>query len=174
MNESHRGCPAVGPFAAGARSRHRGHAARNRAAGLLFAAGAWAALAVPAGADTTPLAINDPNLQVTTLISAGLSQPIGLVQLGADDFLVAEKASGQVKRVIAGVVQATPVLDLAVNSASERGLLSVVTHPDFPTNPSVYIRWTESSTGAVVQFGSLSMVPLASAIWPWASVTVTE
>ena len=145
MHESHRGCSAARSASAGTRLRH---AARNRAAGLLLAAGAWAALAVPAGADTTPLAINDPNLQVTTLISAGLSQPIGLVQLGADDFLVAEKASGQIKRVIAGVVQATPVLDLAVNSASERGLLSVVTHPNFPTNPSVYVRWTESSTGA--------------------------
>jgi glucose/arabinose dehydrogenase len=35
-----------------------------------------------------------------------------------------------------------------VNSASERGLLSLVLHPDFPETPFVYIRWTESSTGA--------------------------
>ena len=50
---------------------------------------------------------------------------VGIVFLGANDFLVLEKASGQVKRVIGGVVQATPVLDLAVNSASERGLLAL-------------------------------------------------
>ncbi len=58
-----------------------------------------------------------------------------------------EKASGQVKRVTGGVIQAT-VADLAVNSNSERGLLSLVLHPNFPAIPFVYIRWTESSTGA--------------------------
>jgi glucose/arabinose dehydrogenase len=62
--------------------------------------------------------------------------------------LVLEKASGQVKRVVGGVVQATPALDLAVNSASERGLLSMALHPDFANNNLVYIRWTESTTGA--------------------------
>ncbi|WP_227496757.1 PQQ-dependent sugar dehydrogenase [Massilia litorea] len=57
-----------------------------------------------------------------------------------------EKATGQVKRATGGG-QATPVLDLAVNSASERGLLGIALHPDFPALPFVYIRWTESSTG---------------------------
>src|SRR5262249_47518521 len=58
------------------------------------------------------------------------------------------KASGQVKRVINGVIQATPVLDLPVNSNSERGLLSLVLHPRFPATPWMYVRWTESNTGA--------------------------
>jgi glucose/arabinose dehydrogenase len=99
-------------------------------------------------ADTSPLAMLDPNLQVTTLLNTGISQPIGIVFLALNDYLVLEKASGQIKRVIGGVVQPTPVLDLAVNSNSERGLLSLALHPDFPSNPSMYIRWTESSTGA--------------------------
>jgi glucose/arabinose dehydrogenase len=99
-------------------------------------------------ADTVPLAMNDPNLQATVVINAGITQPIGIVFLGPNDFLVLEKASGQVKRVINGVIQANVVLDLAVNSNSERGLLSMVLAPNFPTDPSVYIRWTESSTGA--------------------------
>src|SRR5262249_14830559 len=76
-------------------------------------------------AASTPLTMLDPNLQATTVINAGLSQPIGIVFLGNDDFLVLEKASGQVKRVIGGVLQPNPVLDLAVNSNSERGLLSL-------------------------------------------------
>jgi glucose/arabinose dehydrogenase len=101
-----------------------------------------------AGADTTPLVILDPNLQVTTYVGAGLSQPIGIVFIGPNDAFVLEKASGQVKRVIGGVLQPTPVLDLAVNSNSERGLLSLVLHPNFPATPFVYVRWTESSTGA--------------------------
>ena len=40
------------------------------------------------------------------------------------------------------------MLDLAVNSNSERGLLSMALHPNFPATPFVYVRWTESSTGA--------------------------
>jgi glucose/arabinose dehydrogenase len=98
--------------------------------------------------DAGPVTILDPNLQVTTVVNTGITQPIGIVFLSADDFFVLEKASGQVKRVIGGVVQPTPALDLAVNSASERGLLSMVLHPDFANNSFAYIRWTESSTGA--------------------------
>ena len=109
-------------------------------------------------ADTAPLAMLDPNLEVTPVLSAGISQPIGIVFLSLNDYLVLEKASGQIKRVINGVVQATPVIDLAVNSNSERGLLSMVLDPGFPTNPLAYIRWTESSTGA--DSGAVADVPL--------------
>jgi glucose/arabinose dehydrogenase len=99
-------------------------------------------------ADTTPLTILDPDLEVTTVLNSGIIQPIGIVFIGPNDFFVLEKASGQVKRVINGVLQTTPVLDLQVNSNSERGLLSLVLDPTFPSNPSVYVRWTQSSTGA--------------------------
>jgi glucose/arabinose dehydrogenase len=34
------------------------------------------------------------------------------------------------------------VLDLAVNFASERGLLGITLHPNFPTNPGVYLYWS--------------------------------
>ena len=111
-----------------------------------------------ASEDTTPLVILDPNLQVTTYVGAGINQPIGIVFIGPNDAFVLEKASGQVKRVIGGVLQPTPVLDLAVNSNSERGLLSLVLHPNFPATPFVYIRWTESSTGA--DSAVVSEVPL--------------
>ena len=57
--------------------------------------------------------------------------------------LVTEKASGHVKRVVNGAVQST-VLDLAVNSGSERGLLGIALHPDFPLNPRVYLFWSEA------------------------------
>ena len=88
----------------------------------------------------------DPALSVSTVIS-GLSQPISMAFIGPNDFLVTEKASGQVKRVTNGVV-AGVVLDLAVNSNSERGLLGMALHPEFPTVPWVYLYNTESSTGA--------------------------
>ena len=101
-----------------------------------------------AAADTIPVAMLDPNLQVTTFVGAGLVQPIGIAFIGANDALILEKGSGQIKRVINGVLQPAPVLDLAVNSASERGLLAIALHPNFPVVRSVYIRWTESSTEA--------------------------
>src|SRR6185436_20339218 len=93
--------------------------------------------------DTTPLTMLDPNLEAS-VFATGFAQPIGVVFLAQNDMFVLEKASGKVKRVINQVIQATPALDLAVNSNSERGLLSMALDPDFATNHSVYIRWTES------------------------------
>jgi len=100
-------------------------------------------------ADSNPVEILDPTLQVTPVLT-GLQQqqPIGIVFVGQNDFVFLEKATGRVRRVVNGVIQPTPVLDLAVNSASERGLLSLVLHPNFPATPFVYVRWTQSSTGA--------------------------
>lgn len=90
-------------------------------AGLVFGA----ALA-PGGAARAQTLL-DPSLAVATVVG-GLNQPIAMAFIGPDDFLVTEKASGQVKRVTGGVVQGT-VLDLAVNSNSERGLLGIALHP---------------------------------------------
>jgi glucose/arabinose dehydrogenase len=87
----------------------------------------------------------DPHLAVRTVV-AGLSQPIAMVFLGPRDILVTEKASGKVQRVVNGAVQST-VLDLAVNSASERGLLGIALHPRFPANRGVYLYWTETISG---------------------------
>ena len=88
----------------------------------------------------------DPALVVTP-VAGGLSQPISMAFIGPDDILVTEKATGRVKRVTNGAV-AGVVLDLAVNSNSERGLLGIALHPNFPATPWVYLYNTESSTGA--------------------------
>lgn len=88
----------------------------------------------------------DHNLAVRTVVG-GLNQPTTMAFLGPGDFFILEKASGQVKRVVDGTVHST-VLDLAVNSGSERGLLGIALHPNFPENPAVYIHWTDSTTGA--------------------------
>jgi len=87
-----------------------------------------------------------PNLAVRT-VTTNLNQPTGMAFLGMDDLLVLEKASGKVQRFVNGVLTST-VLDLPVNSNSERGLLSIALHPDFPANPGVYMYWTETLGGA--------------------------
>lgn len=98
----------------------------------------------------------DPKLEVRTVVS-GLAVPTSMAFLDDDDFLVLEKATGRVLRVKDGAVHST-VLDLAVNSASERGLLGIALHKRFPRDPGVYLYWTESSTGADTNV--LSEVPL--------------
>ena len=97
----------------------------------------------------------DRNLSVRT-VASGLETPTTMAFIGANDLLVLEKGTGKVKRVTDGVVAATPVLDLdlAVNSNSERGLLGIALHPNFPTEPAVYLYWTESSTGADTEVAS--------------------
>ncbi|WP_165947173.1 sorbosone dehydrogenase family protein [Micromonospora sp. 15K316] len=100
----------------------------------------------PANAEPDGPTMLDPKLAVRTAVT-GLVSPTGLAFLGDDDMFVIEKTTGRVQRVVDGVVAGTP-LDLAVNSASERGLLGIALHPRFPANPGVYLYWTESTTGA--------------------------
>jgi len=97
-----------------------------------------------------------PLLGVRPVVT-GLVTPTSMAFLGANDLLILEKISGRVKRVTDGAVVGA-VLDLAVNSASERGLLGIALHPGFPTVPFVYLYWTESSTGA--DSSALADVPL--------------
>jgi aldose sugar dehydrogenase len=101
-------------------------------------------LGPPAIAQADDPVMLHPRLAVET-VASGLVTPISLAFLGADDMLVLEKNTGRVQRVVDGAVQST-VLDLAVNFGSERGLLGIALHPDFPTDPGVYLYWTESST----------------------------
>ena len=85
-----------------------------------------------------------PNLAVRETAS-DLITPITMAFLGPNDFLVLEKNTGKVKRIQNGTVHST-VLDLAVNFASERGLLGIALHPHFSTNPSVYLFWSCQGT----------------------------
>jgi aldose sugar dehydrogenase len=112
--------------------------------------------APPASSQGTGPEMLHPRLAVRTVVS-GLVTPTTLAFIGSDDLLVLEKNTGRVMRVTNGAIQG-PVLDLAVNFASERGLLGIALHPDFPANPGVYLYWTESTTGA--DSGSLDDTPL--------------
>lgn len=142
---------------------------RSRVAGL---ATMVAACVVSAAANGQSPSVVDGNLAVRTAVS-GLSLPISMAFLGDGDFLVLEKASGKVKRVVGGVVTGD-VLDLAVNSASERGLLGIALHPDFPGVPFVYLYWTESSTGAdSTVLGEVALLGNRVDRFAWSGSTLT-
>lgn len=97
----------------------------------------------------------DRNLVVHEAAS-GLETPVGAAFLGPGDMLVIEKNTGRVQRIQNGTT--STILDLAVNSASERGLLGIALHPAFPADPGVYLFWTESLTGA--DTADVAAVPL--------------
>jgi len=103
-----------------------------------------------------PPTLTDTSLKLTTVIK-GLNQPTSMVFLGDSDFLILEKASGKVQHVVKGAITGT-ALDLAVNSASERGLLGIALQPGFDQNHGVYLYWTQSSTSA--DSSGLAEVPL--------------
>jgi aldose sugar dehydrogenase len=96
-----------------------------------------------------------PLLDVRTAVD-GLTTPISMAFLGEDDMFVLEKNTGRVQRVTDGSI--ATVLDLAVNFASERGLLGIALDPEFSLNHFVYLYWTESTTGA--DSDVLSQTPL--------------
>src|SRR5919112_250741 len=68
--------------------------------------------------------INDPNLKIEQVVE-GLELPTTMAFLGPDDILVLEKDKGTVQRIINGIMQEEPVLDVNVANANERGMLGI-------------------------------------------------
>lgn len=119
------------------------HSLLSRIAITAAVAGGLSGAQTPVQAQSGPSLV-DQNLQVR-VVASGLIQPTTLAFISASDLLVLEKASGRVIR-ISPSLPPQPVLDLAVNSASERGLLGIALHPNFPATPHVFLYWTESTT----------------------------
>jgi glucose/arabinose dehydrogenase len=106
--------------------------------------------------EDTP-SIKDPDLKIITVVE-GLKRPTSMAFLGPDDFLVLEKNSGIVKRIVNGSILTSPVLDVAVANEKERGLLGVAIQSNNSdlnddshnsskegNNTSVFLYFTESS-----------------------------
>lgn len=82
---------------------------------------------------------------VAELVTGDLDQPTAIA-FAEDDMLVTEKATGKVRVIRAGEIVGDAI-DLAVNYFDERGLLGIAVHPDFPTEPYVYLHWTWTGEG---------------------------
>jgi glucose/arabinose dehydrogenase len=105
--------------------------------GLAIASVALAAFAVTAGTAAGALR--------AVRVSGGFSQPVHLASTPSEPgrFYVVEQA-GLVKVVQQGRVRGTPFLDLraGVSCCGERGLLSLVFHPRYPSVRRVYVNFT--------------------------------
>jgi glucose/arabinose dehydrogenase len=77
--------------------------------------------------------INDKNLKAE-LVVQGLKHPTSMAFLGPDDFLVLEKKSGIVKRIVNGNILEPPMLDVEVANEKERGMLGIAIAPSYSQN----------------------------------------
>ena len=125
----------------------RAHATRNRslfyfiAAALLFG---LSMVSLPGTGNKTEAqsgpTMLDTNLTVRA-VTGGLVTPTSIAFPGPGEIFVLEKNTGKVQYIVNGALQSTP-LDLAVNNASERGLLGIALDPKFSINHAVYLYWT--------------------------------
>ena len=68
--------------------------------------------------------VTDPNLTVET-VATGLKVPTDMAFLSDDVILVLEKNNGTVRKVVNGTVLEDPLLDVAVATKDERGMLGI-------------------------------------------------
>ncbi|MBA3283858.1 MAG: PQQ-dependent sugar dehydrogenase [Nitrosopumilus sp.] len=90
--------------------------------------------------------INDDKL-IVEKITDGLDFPTSMAFVGPNDILVTEKNTGKVMRVLNGQVQAQPILDVAVATQIERGLLGIAVPPQPDGKTYVFLYYTESGNG---------------------------
>ena len=70
------------------------------------------------------ITLYDPNLKLE-LVTSGLDFPTTMAFLGPDDFLILEKNTGNVKRVVNGKLLEKPLLHVNTSIKDERGLLGI-------------------------------------------------
>lgn len=101
-------------------------------------------------ASAAPSITKDPKLKVETL-AKGLSSPTSMAFIDTSNILVSEK-DGQVRLVSNGLLEDKPVLQVSVDTESERGLLGIAIMNSTKTNAAnnskfVYLYYTESKGG---------------------------
>jgi glucose/arabinose dehydrogenase len=87
------------------------------------------------------------------VVAAGLESPLDVTAAddGSGRLFVAEQV-GRIRTVRDGALEATPFLDITdrIAAGGERGLLGIALHPDFPTDPRVFVDYTDLDGNTVV------------------------
>lgn len=105
----------------------------------------------------------DPNLKAQTIFS-GLHIPTSMAFLGPDDFLVVEKKTGNVIRIVNGKMQESPLLHVNVAAQVERGLLGIAIQKNANIHAPTYVflYYTEAGNGGTVTGNRIYRYELSS------------
>src|SRR3712207_356107 len=86
--------------------------------------------------------VTDPNFTIET-VATGLKIPTDMAFLSDDVILVLEKNNGTVRKIVNGTVLQEPLLDVAVATKDERGMLGIDIANNVG-NPYVFLYYTEA------------------------------
>src|SRR5262245_45735413 len=90
---------------------------------------------------------------VVTRVVDGLTSPLDVLDPGdgSGRLFVAEQA-GRIRIVKDGVLVERPFLDIRerISSGGERGLLGIAVHPGYPTDPRIFVDYTDVNGNTVV------------------------
>ena len=97
-----------------------------------------------------PLVTEDQNLKAEFFFKGDLKFPTSMAFLGPNDILVLEKNEGTVKRIVNGIMQVEPLLDVNVATKEERGMLGIAIANQEKKNNGlhtyVFLYFTEAET----------------------------
>lgn len=129
-------------------SRGRNSSRRWILGAILALVGVLAAMRAP-GISADVGRPDDDYGYIFTPIAQGLLFPTSFA-FGPDGRTYIAEKRGMVRVAISGTLQAQSFIDLTseVNGNSDRGLLSIELHPDFPAVPYVYLLYTHDPPGA--------------------------
>lgn len=93
-------------------------------------------------------------------VASGLSSPVGITHAGDSRLFIVEQ-TGRIKILSGGVVLPTAFLDVSglISTGSERGLLGLALHPNYPATPYFYIDYTNTSGDIAIARYSVSGDP---------------
>ena len=98
------------------------------------------------------------------LITTGLKAPSAMAFLGPNDIVVTEKNTGNVVRVVNGVISAQPLLHVNVTKKDERGLLGLAIPSSAGRTKKIFLYYTEAENRSN-QSGLLSLGPLGNRVY---------
>jgi hypothetical protein len=92
------------------------------------------------------------NLGFTELVNSGLSSPVEVATDGSSRLFIVEQ-TGAIRIYNNGALEATPFINLAgrISCCGERGLLSIVFHPQYSTNGFFYVYYTATNGAITVE-----------------------
>src|SRR5690606_27156759 len=95
------------------------------------------------GTDRPPT--GDADLRLRT-VATGLSSPVHLTAPPGDARLFVVEQPGRIRIIADGQVLETPFLDIRnrVSDGGERGLLSLAFHPEYATNRTFFVYYTDN------------------------------